>query len=91
MVEGKALCSTCWSLLCLTSLCPSSSLLLLFPLFRLLNFRCHGLDLTSFLIMPVQRVPRYRMLIEEIVKQTPPDHPDMQSLATALEKVGSVG
>lgn len=27
------------------------------------NERCAGLDLTSFLIMPVQRVPRYKMLV----------------------------
>lgn len=28
------------------------------------NERCQGLDLTSFLIMPVQRVPRYKMLVK---------------------------
>jgi hypothetical protein len=30
---------------------------------------CRGLKLMSFLIMPVQRVPRYRLLLQELLKQ----------------------
>ena len=31
-----------------------------------------GLDLASYLVMPVQRVPRYRMLLDEMVKTLNP-------------------
>ena len=31
--------------------------------------RCRGLHLKSFLIMPIQRVPRYVLLLKELVKQ----------------------
>eukprot|EP01006_Ploeotia_vitrea_P045921 TRINITY_DN66979_c8_g2_i1.p1 TRINITY_DN66979_c8_g2~~TRINITY_DN66979_c8_g2_i1.p1 ORF type:complete len:636 (+),score=322.91 TRINITY_DN66979_c8_g2_i1:33-1940(+) len=34
---------------------------------------CLGLDLMSFLIMPVQRIPRYEMLLREIKKNTATD------------------
>ena len=33
--------------------------------------------LIDFLIMPVQRIPRYSLLLRELVKVTPPDHPDL--------------
>jgi len=49
--------------------------------------RCHGLDLGSFLIMPVQRVPRYKLLIDELFKHTPQNHPDHDHLVVALEKI----
>ena len=35
----------------------------------------------------VTNMPRYKMLIEEIVKHTPQNHPNMPSLTIALEKV----
>ena len=35
------------------------------------NPRCRGLDLLSFLIMPVQRLPRYVMLLMDLLKHTP--------------------
>ena len=35
-----------------------------------------GLFLISYLIMPVQRVPRYIMLLEDLLKHTPEDHSD---------------
>jgi RhoGEF domain/PH domain len=31
---------------------------------------CGGLDLMSFLIMPIQRIPRYRLLLQELKKVT---------------------
>ena len=49
-----------------------------------------GLDLRSFLIQPVQRVPRYRMLLEDLLAHTPADHPETDALREALDRVGHV-
>eukprot|EP00002_Diphylleia_rotans_P037878 TRINITY_DN851_c0_g1_i4.p1 TRINITY_DN851_c0_g1~~TRINITY_DN851_c0_g1_i4.p1 ORF type:complete len:1328 (-),score=243.35 TRINITY_DN851_c0_g1_i4:664-4647(-) len=46
-----------------------------------------GLDLPSYLIQPVQRLPRYKLLLEELSKNTPDDHPDYEGLLTAIEVV----
>ncbi|EGC32040.1 hypothetical protein DICPUDRAFT_99010 [Dictyostelium purpureum] len=43
------------------------------------------LDLEDLLIMPVQRVPRYIMLLKEIRKYTPLYHNDFNSIDKALE------
>ncbi|MES1907500.1 MAG: hypothetical protein MHM6MM_000608 [Cercozoa sp. M6MM] len=42
-------------------------------------------DLLSLLITPVQRVPRYALLLEQLIKRTPEDHADRAALETALE------
>eukprot|EP01130_Rhizamoeba_saxonica_P000319 TRINITY_DN10297_c0_g1_i1.p1 TRINITY_DN10297_c0_g1~~TRINITY_DN10297_c0_g1_i1.p1 ORF type:complete len:1012 (-),score=266.53 TRINITY_DN10297_c0_g1_i1:14-2650(-) len=44
------------------------------------------LDLGSLLIQPIQRIPRYRMLLEEIIESSPKHHRDYQGLNIALEK-----
>jgi len=49
-----------------------------------------GLDLRSFLIQPVQRVPRYQMLLQDLLAHTPEDHRDQQPLKEALEKITEV-
>jgi len=43
--------------------------------------------LESLLIQPVQRVPRYKMLLQDLVKKSPPTHPDHSDLVSALEKM----
>ena len=48
---------------------------------------CHGLDLRAYLIQPVQRVPRYRLLLIELLKHTRESHPDWADLNAALENV----
>ena len=55
-----------------------------------LQQQCHGLKLLSFLIMPVQRVPRYKMLIAELLKVTDESHPDHQHLVKSLSLISSV-
>ncbi|XP_022242017.1 rho guanine nucleotide exchange factor 17-like, partial [Limulus polyphemus] len=45
------------------------------------------LTLDALLIMPVQRIPRYELLIKELLKHTPVDHPDHQSLVLAQKEV----
>ena len=46
--------------------------------------------LSSLLIMPVQRVPRYRLLIKELLKNTVKEHVDYNSLQAALKSVKKV-
>lgn len=46
---------------------------------------CKGLDLMSFLIMPIQRIPRYELLLRELISC---DDPDPQSeMAQAYNRV----
>lgn len=51
---------------------------------------CRGLRLSDFLIMPVQRVPRYRMLLEEVLKHTETNDPEYDDLNEALIKIKEV-
>ncbi|KAG0339322.1 hypothetical protein BG004_006864 [Podila humilis] len=47
------------------------------------------LGLQGYLLLPVQRIPRYKMLLEDLLENTWPDHVDYQDIATALEKISS--
>jgi len=51
---------------------------------------CRGLRLTDFLIMPVQRVPRYRMLLQEVLKHTEANDAEYSDLTVALTKIKEV-
>ncbi|CAH3172046.1 unnamed protein product [Porites lobata] len=42
--------------------------------------------LDSLLLMPIQRVPRYELILKELVKRTSKDHPDYDNLTEALSK-----
>lgn len=44
----------------------------------------------SLLIMPVQRLPRYKMLFEQILKYTPEDHVERTNIEEALLKVSEI-
>jgi hypothetical protein len=48
------------------------------------------LTLSSFLIMPIQRIPRYILLLQEMKKYTWDYHPDFQNLTLALQKFTEV-
>eukprot|EP01137_Pigoraptor_chileana_P016464 Opistho-2@73287 len=52
----------------------------------------HGVkdSLSDLLITPVQRIPRYVMLLEQILKQTPSGHPDHVNLTLALQHIRRV-
>ncbi|KAE9109641.1 hypothetical protein PF010_g11457 [Phytophthora fragariae] len=41
----------------------------------------------SLLIMPIQRIPRYKLLLERLSELTPPDHPDAAFLIEAVNRV----
>ena len=47
-----------------------------------------GLALEDYLIMPIQRIPRYVMLLKELLRCTTPHHPDHSLLSEAIERVG---
>lgn len=49
------------------------------------------LSLDSYLIMPVQRILRYKLLLEEILKHTHHDDEDYKDLKTALEIISERG
>eukprot|EP01090_Pellita_catalonica_P004145 TRINITY_DN1398_c0_g1_i1.p1 TRINITY_DN1398_c0_g1~~TRINITY_DN1398_c0_g1_i1.p1 ORF type:complete len:563 (-),score=123.30 TRINITY_DN1398_c0_g1_i1:119-1807(-) len=54
------------------------------------QLKTNALGLEAFLIMPVQRLPRYLLLMRELIKYTAPDHPDFNLLEDArlgLQKV----
>ncbi|XP_031554199.1 uncharacterized protein LOC116291202 [Actinia tenebrosa] len=46
----------------------------------------NGQTLNSLLLMPIQRIPRYEMLLKELLKRTKEDHPDYDNLTEALSK-----
>jgi len=48
------------------------------------------LKLNSLLITPVQRIPRYKLLLEDVISKTPECHPDKASLDSALEQIDGV-
>lgn len=47
-----------------------------------------GLD--AYLLEPIQRIPRYKMLLKEYVKRRQPEHPDYAPAVAAVEKVEQV-
>jgi RhoGEF domain/PH domain len=51
---------------------------------------CKGLDIHAFLILPIQRIPRYVMLLDDMFKFTDRQHPDYESLQTALAKMRDI-
>jgi hypothetical protein len=48
------------------------------------------LDLPSLLIQPVQRLPRYQLLLRELIKLSDESHVDRKNLAEAMEKITAV-
>ena len=49
--------------------------------------RCRNMGIESFLVTPVQRIPRYRMLLEQILKFTPESHEDYVNLSISLTNI----
>ncbi|EFC40331.1 rhoGEF domain-containing protein [Naegleria gruberi] len=51
---------------------------------------CKGLSLESFLILPIQRLPRYKLLLKGVLKHTLPDHTDYQNLKSAYNRISAI-
>jgi len=48
------------------------------------------LDLMSLLIQPIQRIPRYRLLLQDLIKCTYATHEDYKPLKVALKKIKKI-
>lgn len=48
------------------------------------------MDASSFFIMPVQRLPRYQLLLRELLKYTSQDHIDCINLSEAKDKITAI-
>eukprot|EP01132_Coremiostelium_polycephalum_P009091 gene9091-11142_t len=47
-------------------------------------------DINSLLIMPVQRMPRYELLLKEILKHTQEDHVEYKNIKSAFESIRNI-
>src|SRR3989338_5631090 len=65
--------------------CPEAS-----ALFQKAVPECRGLDVLSLLIQPVQRIPRYVMLLSDLLKCNGPQHPHMARLSEARDKMSAI-
>jgi len=52
--------------------------------------RVASMEMSSFLIMPIQRIPRYVLLLSDLFKNTPENHKDHVTLKEALSKMEGV-
>ncbi|KAJ3203501.1 Intersectin 1 (SH3 domain protein), partial [Dinochytrium kinnereticum] len=49
------------------------------------NPQCRSLDLSSFLLQPMQRVTRYTLIFKQILHYTPQDHPEHGAVVRAAQ------
>ncbi|KAG9288300.1 hypothetical protein G9A89_021331 [Geosiphon pyriformis] len=50
----------------------------------------NGLALNSFLILPAQRIPRYKLLLEALFKYTHESHPDYSDLKKCVQQISVI-
>ncbi|CAI2161420.1 7628_t:CDS:2 [Funneliformis geosporum] len=49
-----------------------------------------GLPFNSFLSLPIQRIPRYKLLTEALLKHTKESHPDYQNLKKCVAQISAI-
>lgn len=49
-----------------------------------------NMGIAAYLILPVQRIPRYVLLLKELLKYTPETHPEHEPLVKALKRMSEV-
>jgi hypothetical protein len=49
-----------------------------------------AVPIENYLIMPIQRIPRYSMLLEDLVRNTWKIHPDYENLTKSLTRMNEV-
>ncbi|KAJ2222291.1 hypothetical protein EV180_004371, partial [Coemansia sp. RSA 518] len=52
---------------------------------------CRKLGISDLLIMPVQRIPRYTLLLTDLLKTVPDDDADVPRIQLAMERVNEIG
>ncbi|EKE38122.1 protein with RhoGEF and ArfGAP domains, putative [Entamoeba nuttalli P19] len=45
----------------------------------------------SYVILPIQRIPRYGLLLKELIKTVPPQHDEYKELYDSLQRITEVG
>jgi len=55
-----------------------------------LNPRCNSLGLSDFLIMPIQRLPRFELLLTDYLRNIDVDHPDYSNAKKALKYIKEI-
>ncbi|CAL8110714.1 unnamed protein product [Orchesella dallaii] len=68
-------------------LCRSSTDFTRFLKSTLEHPTCGGLDLGAFLLTPVQRMPRYILLLKQMMKFTDVGHPDYNNISICLDRL----
>ncbi|KAF9401819.1 hypothetical protein BGX21_000457 [Mortierella sp. AD011] len=48
---------------------------------------CKNLDFQAYFMLPIQRIPRYKLLLESLLRHTPSNHPDHRKLQIAFESM----
>ncbi|KAF8983464.1 hypothetical protein BGZ46_010217 [Entomortierella lignicola] len=48
---------------------------------------CKNLDFQAYFMLPIQRIPRYKLLLENLLRHTPSDHPDHSKLQIAFKSM----
>eukprot|EP00013_Stygamoeba_regulata_P017809 CAMPEP_0177680748 /NCGR_PEP_ID=MMETSP0447-20121125/30341_1 /TAXON_ID=0 /ORGANISM="Stygamoeba regulata, Strain BSH-02190019" /LENGTH=863 /DNA_ID=CAMNT_0019190105 /DNA_START=88 /DNA_END=2678 /DNA_ORIENTATION=- len=67
-----------------------------YPLFRdfirspTVRKQCGAFSLADYLILPIQQIPRYVLLVKELLSKTSKSHQDRASLETALRDIQTV-
>jgi len=51
---------------------------------------CKGINLMGYLIKPVQKICKYPLIFKELLKQTPPRHPDYDNILQCYKKVEEI-
>jgi len=51
---------------------------------------CQHSDLQTFLLGPIQRIPRYEMLLRDLLRKTDKDHADYNNIKAALNKIEDI-
>lgn len=51
---------------------------------------CQNLSFSSFLILPIQRIPRYQLLLRDLLDRTPNDHVDYDKIERSLQQIVKV-
>lgn len=50
---------------------------------------CKGLPISSYMLCPIQRIPRYRLLLEDYLRHLPEGHPDIENAEAAIAAISA--